>query len=139
MILCGFEKVRYEIQKRGGNASSPLIIFEICAIVLGRYAVLFSTAPPPFRLSALQNACVCPHSGRHIDCIFSPYNDKWEPLGFPLLNYDYSTTIFNMPFSSCVTVVPPNSPFSDILNSTLLSAVLISSLLAPVKRVPFGK
>ena len=31
-----------------------------CAVALGRYAVLFSTASRPFRLSALQNACVCP-------------------------------------------------------------------------------
>ena len=34
-----------------------------CAVALGRYAVLFSTASRPFRLSAIQNACVCPCMG----------------------------------------------------------------------------
>lgn len=36
-----------------------------CAVALGRYAVLFSTAPRPLRLSALQNACVCPCMGAY--------------------------------------------------------------------------
>ena len=58
--LCWFQ-CDWEKGHREGN-STPRGIF---AIVLGRYAVLFSTAPPPLRLSALQNACVCPHSGRY--------------------------------------------------------------------------
>ena len=71
-------------------------------LVLGRYAVLFSTAPPPFRLSALQNACVCPHSGRHALSLLTvpPRNDKWEPLRFPFsdlvyLIYNYCAIFIN--------------------------------------------
>ena len=137
--------MRYEIQKRGGNASSPLIISEICAIVLGRYAVLCSTAPPPFRLSALQNACVCPHSGRHIDCIFFlpiMMNGKATgdfPISLVILFLNYSTVICILPSSSCVTVPPSISPLLDLRINTLLSAIPISSILAPVNRVPPGK
>ena len=138
--------MRYEIQKRGGNASSPLIISEICAIVLGRYAVLFSTAPPPLRLSALQNACVCPHSGRHMVSLLTvpPVYNKGKatgdfPISLVILFLNYSTVICILPSSSCVTVPPSISPLLDLRINTLLSAIPISSILAPVNRVPPGK
>ena len=65
--LSGFERSKYKIHKSAGNANRALLTFDLCAVALGRYAVLFSTAPRPFRLSALQNACVCP-------CIGAYYN-----------------------------------------------------------------
>ena len=61
----GLEGITRNTKVRGNTRPEPPPLGE-CAIVLGRYAVLFSTAPPPLRLSALQNACVCPHSGRHV-------------------------------------------------------------------------
>ena len=61
----GWESVTQNTEVRGNTRHEPPPLGE-CAIVLGRYAVLCSTAPPPLRLSALQNACVCPHSGRHM-------------------------------------------------------------------------
>ena len=117
-----------------------------CAVVLGRYAVLFSTASPPFRLSALQNACVYPHSGRHALSLFTVppvYNKGKATSGFPIfmviLFLNYSTVICILPSSSCVIVPPSISPLLDLRINTLLSAIPISLVLYPVKRVPHGK
>ena len=60
----GWESVTQNTEVRGNTRPEPPPLGE-CASVLGRYAVLCSTAPPPLRLSALQNACVCPHCGRY--------------------------------------------------------------------------
>ena len=133
----GIEGITQNTKVWGNTRPKPPPLGE-CAIVLGRYAVLFSTAPPPLRLSALQNACVCPHSGRHMISLLTvpPRNDEWEPLGFPLLNYDYSMMI--TPFS--VIVIPsPNSPLSYFLCSSLSSAMPCSLLLAPTKKSPPGR
>lgn len=78
-----------------------------CAVVLGRYAVLFSTASPPFRLSALQNACVYPHSGRHALSLLTvpPRNDEWEPLGFPLLFFGNTITELFYYYMYCAILI----------------------------------
>lgn len=92
-----FKKVRYKIQKWGGNASSPLFTFDICAVALGRYAVLFSTASRPFRLSALQNACVCPCMGSfcnfYLLIAFFPLYEEWKPQWFP---FSFSLVVKNL-------------------------------------------
>ena len=56
-----------------GNTSPNLPLAGECPLVLGRYDVLFSTASRPFRLSALQNACVYRHLG-HILSYFYAYS-----------------------------------------------------------------
>ena len=61
-----------------------------------------------------RNICVWPYSGRH------------NISGFAFFYIFYSTMICNMPFSSSVTIVPPNSPFSYFLNNILFSAIRYS-------------
>ena len=53
-----------------GNTSPNLPLAGECPLVLGRYDVLFSTASRPFRLSALQNACVYRHLGHILSFCF---------------------------------------------------------------------
>ena len=71
-----------------------------------------------------------------------PYNKGKATGDFPfclvILFLNYSTTICILPSSSCVTVPPFISPFSDLRINTLLSAIPISLELYPVKRVPSG-
>ena len=60
----GVEGITQNTKVLGNTRPAPPPLGE-CAVALGRYAVLFSTAPRPLRLSALQNACVCPCMGAY--------------------------------------------------------------------------
>ena len=62
LVNSGGEGDNTEHKSRGNTRPEHPPLGE-CAVALGRYAVLFSTASRPFRLSALQNACVCPCMG----------------------------------------------------------------------------
>ena len=125
----GWESVTQNTEVRGNTRHEPPPLGE-CASVLGRYAILCSTAPPPLRLSASRMpASVRTVGDIPIGCVFTLYTHVcFHLLIFPNNVYRESHTTFP------VVILCPNRYLSVLIYfyncfTSILICIDICSLL----------